>query len=77
MNMKITEEMLVCEILDMDDELEAVFERHGLLCLGCPGAVSETLKEAADGHGIDISALLSDLNQQVQTKKRCEESKNG
>ena len=40
--MKITEEMLVCDILDMDtdDKLEAVFERHGLLCLGCPGAVN-------------------------------------
>ncbi len=67
--MKITEEMLVCEILDLDDELEAVFKRHGLLCLGCPGAVSETLREAADGHGIDIDALLSDLNRQVQRKE--------
>lgn len=47
--MKITEEMLVCDILDMDtdDKLEAVFERHGLLCLGCPGAVNETLRQAA------------------------------
>lgn len=69
MDMKITEEMMVCEILDMDDKLEAVFNRHGLLCLGCPGAVSETLREAADGHGIDISALLSDLNREVQEKE--------
>lgn len=69
MDMKITEEMMVCEILDMDDKLEAVFNRHGLLCLGCPGAVSETLREAADGHNIDINALLSDLNREIQEKE--------
>ncbi len=69
--MKITEEMLVCDILDMDtdDKLEAVFERHGLLCLGCPGAVNETLQQAADGHGIDVEALLSDLNQEIHQKE--------
>lgn len=69
MDMKITEEMMVCDILDIDDKLEAVFTRHGLLCLGCPGAASETLREAADGHGIDVSALLSDLNREVQKKE--------
>lgn len=63
--MKITEDMLVCDILNIDDKLEAVFERHGLLCLGCPGAVSETLREAADGHGIDADALIRDLNQEL------------
>lgn len=64
--MKITEEMKVYEILEMDGSLEAVFERHGLLCLGCPGAVQETLREAADAHGIDVAALLADLNKESQ-----------
>ena len=50
--MKITEGMKVCDILNMDDRLEEVFEKHGMLCLGCPGAASETLKEAAEGHGL-------------------------
>lgn len=63
--MKITEEMKVCEILDLDDRLEIIFENHGLPCSGCPGAVQETLREAADGHYIDIDALLEDLNKEV------------
>lgn len=63
--MKITEDMKVCEILDLDDRLEAIFENHGLPCLGCPGAAQETLREAADGHDIDIAALLDDLNKEV------------
>lgn len=67
--MKITEDMMVCDILDIDDRLEAVFERHGLLCLGCPGAASETLREAADGHGIDAEALVSDLNREIREIK--------
>ena len=63
--MKITEDMKVCEILDMDDRLEIIFENHGLPCSGCPGAVQETLKEAADGHDINIVALLEDLNKEA------------
>lgn len=63
--MKITEGMKVCEILNMDDKLEAIFENHGMPCSGCPGAVQETLREAADGHDIDIAALLEDLNKEI------------
>ena len=63
--MKITEDMKVCEILDLDDRLEVLFENHGLPCSGCPGAVQETLREAADGPDIDITALLEDLNKEA------------
>ena len=63
--MKITEDMKVCEILDLDDRLEVLFENQGLPCSGWPGAVQETLREAADGHDIDITALLEDLNKEA------------
>ncbi|MDD7718590.1 MAG: DUF1858 domain-containing protein [Eubacteriaceae bacterium] len=64
--MNITRDMKVCEILDINHELEKVFDRHGLPCLGCPGAEQESLTEAAEGHGIDIESLLKDLNEQVK-----------
>lgn len=64
--MNITREMRVCEILDINPEFEKVFIKHGLPCLGCPGAEQESLTEAAEGHGIDIEALLYDLNEQVK-----------
>lgn len=63
--MKITEDMKVCDVLGMADEMEDVFEEHGLLCTGCPGAAQETLREAAEGHGVDIAKLLSDLNKKI------------
>ena len=63
--MKITEEMLVSEILDLNENLDTVFHRHGMYCLGCPGAMQETLQEAAEAHDADLKALLEDLNKEV------------
>ena len=60
--MKITENMLLNDILDMNPELTDILLRHGLNCLGCPGARSENLREAAEGHGIELAKLLNDLN---------------
>ena len=63
--MKIKEDMMVSEILDLNENLDTVFHRHGMYCLGCPGAVQETLQEAAEAHDVDIKKLLEDLNQEV------------
>jgi hybrid cluster-associated redox disulfide protein len=59
---KITEDMMVFEVLDLNPDLEDVFLHHGLNCVGCPGSRSESLKQAADGHDVALSALLEDLN---------------
>lgn len=61
--MRITENMLLNEILDMDPDPTEIFLRHGLNCLGCPGAQRESLKEAAEGHGINLTTLINDLNE--------------
>lgn len=67
--MKVTENMLLNDILDMDPDPTEIFLRHGLNCLGCPGARSENLKEAADGHGIDLKKLIDDLNEFLEKKQ--------
>jgi hybrid cluster-associated redox disulfide protein len=58
----VTEDMLVSEIMDLDADVYEVFQKHGLNCVGCPGSYSENLKEAAKGHGINLSNLITDLN---------------
>lgn len=63
--MKITEDMKICDILNLDDGMEEIFKAHGLLCLGCPGAASETLREAAEGHDVDVQELLDALNKEA------------
>lgn len=60
--MKITEDMNVLEILTLNPDAEEIFKRHGLSCAGCPGSSIETLKEAAEGHDIELKRLLEDLN---------------
>lgn len=63
---KINESMLVSEIMDLGPDVTEVFLRNGLNCLGCPGAASESLREAAEGHGVDLGALISDLNDYLE-----------
>lgn len=60
--MIVTEDMKVCDVLELDDKLEIIFIKHGLNCVGCPGANKETIIEAAAGHGISLVTLLEDIN---------------
>ena len=59
---EITKDMMICEILDLNPQLEDVFISHGLNCVGCPGSSGETIQDAAEGHSGDLSKLLEDLN---------------
>lgn len=63
----ITKEMRISEILDLDESHCKMLESFGLNCCGCPGAASETLEEAAKGHGVDVQVLLSALNNRSAT----------
>lgn len=66
---KIDATMLVGDILDLDDGIREVFLKNGLNCSGCPGAISESLEEAASGHRVNLQRLLSDLNQYIEAKQ--------
>lgn len=59
---KVTRNMTVMEVLKQDKESAYVFMNHGLHCLGCPGATSESIGDAALVHGIDANKLIDDLN---------------
>jgi hybrid cluster-associated redox disulfide protein len=60
---KITGEMSIMEIVQKYPETVPVFVKHGLHCLGCAIAQYETLAEGAAAHGMDLPALLKDLNE--------------
>ena len=42
-----------------------VFMKHGLHCIGCAVAAFESIEEGATVHGIDVDALVTDLNTAV------------
>ncbi|MGI6359154.1 MAG: DUF1858 domain-containing protein [Bacillota bacterium] len=66
--MKITKDMAISEIVEKYPQVVPVFFKHGLGCLGCAIAQFETLEQGAKAHGIDVDALLADLNKVLEEK---------
>ena len=67
--MEITREMPITDIVQSHPTTAEVFLRHGLMCFGCPVARFENLEQGALAHGIDVDALLEDLNAAVQAEQ--------
>ena len=66
MGAAITRDMTISEIVEKHPETVLVFLAHGLMCLGCEGARSESLEEGAASHEMDLAPLLEDLNAAVE-----------
>ena len=45
-----------------------VFQQYGLGCVGCMAAHFETIGQGAGAHGIDVDALIADLNECIAAK---------
>ena len=58
----ITKTHTIGQVIEMDASLAAVFAGFGMFCVGCPSAQAETLEEASQVHGIDVDALVEELN---------------
>lgn len=61
---KITKDMMICDILEVQPHLEEIFISHGMHCVGCCGSSMESLEEAAAGHGVPLEKLLEELNKE-------------
>ncbi len=67
--MTITKEMTIEEVVEQYPETMMVFMRHGLHCVGCHVSAFESIEEGALAHGINVDALVSDLNKVVAMRK--------
>ena len=65
---KITEDMTIREVIDKYPQSAMVFMKYNVGCVGCLAASFEKVKDIATVHGIDIKALVKDLNQALLTK---------
>ncbi len=65
-NMVITPEMRIGDALSRYPQTLRVFLSHGLMCVGCAVARFEDIRQGAEAHGIDLDALMKDLNQAAQ-----------
>ncbi len=61
----ITVDMNIGDVVQKHPNTIEVFFRHGLGCVGCAVARFENISQGARAHGIDVDALIEDLNQSV------------
>ncbi|MGQ9780420.1 MAG: DUF1858 domain-containing protein [Bacillota bacterium] len=59
--MTIDADRPIAEVLEKNPKAAEVFLRFGLHCLGCIAASGETVRQAAEVHGIDLEELLREL----------------
>jgi len=62
---KITREMPISQIVRDFPQAAEIFFKYGLHCLGCAAARFENVEQGAMAHGIDVEALMKDLNASV------------
>ena len=58
----ITKDMTFHEVMQKSPEVVKVLGSFNLGCVGCMGAVNETLEQGATAHGLDVEDLLTALN---------------
>ena len=59
---KVSKDMLIGQLLQIDPNIAPILMRAGMHCLGCPSSQMETIEEAAMVHGIEPDALVNEIN---------------
>lgn len=59
---KVSKDMLIGQLLQIDANIAPILMRAGMHCLGCPSSQMETLEEAAMVHGLDVDVLVNQIN---------------
>ena len=59
---KVSKDMLIGQLLQIDANIAPILMRAGMHCLGCPSSQMESLEEAAMVHGLDAEVLVKQIN---------------
>lgn len=59
---KVSKDMLIGQLLQIDANIAPILMRAGMHCLGCPSSQIESLEEAAMVHGLDVDVLVNQIN---------------
>lgn len=59
---KINKNMTFHQVLQMSPQVAKVLGAFNLGCVGCMGAINETLEQGATAHGLDVNDILRELN---------------
>lgn len=67
---KITKDMNIMDVLQMDEGSAEVFIAAGMGCLGCAAARFENLEQACQVHGINVDDLVAKLNEYFEKSEK-------
>lgn len=59
---KITEDMIIGDVIAENPDLIQTFFQNGMMCIGCPASQGESIGQAAMVHGLDAKQLVNALN---------------
>ena len=59
---KVSKDMLIGQLLQIDANIAPILMRAGMHCLGCPSSQMESLEEAAMVHGLDVDVQVNQIN---------------
>ena len=59
---KVSKDMIIADLLQIDPNIVAILMRAGMHCIGCPSSQGESLEEAAMVHGLDADMLVGQIN---------------
>ncbi len=68
MEIEVTKETIIGDLLDYDVNLAQFFLEIGMHCLGCPASRGESIEEACAVHGVDADELVAAINDYLSTK---------
>ena len=68
MDVKVTRETVIGDLLDIDPGVAEFFLAIGMHCLGCPVSRGETIEEACTVHGTDADELIKNINEYLNGK---------
>lgn len=64
--MALTGDSTIYELLQQKPEAAQVLFKFGMGCVGCAIAKGETIREAANAHGVPVGELLSALGLEAE-----------
>ena len=62
MDMKVTKDTIIGDVLDFNPETAQFFFEKGMHCLGCPASKGESIEQACEVHGANCDELVEKLN---------------
>ena len=66
--MQVAKDMTIQKVIEIDEGTADILMNAGMHCLGCAMAHGESIEQACAVHGIDVDALIGQINAYLADK---------